>query len=294
MDEFTPLNLFGKGKPEEKEIHSDKNVIAESSIEETEAVFVSNENCAEETEVVSAGSENYEEEAEVISVSRENCGEEKEAVSVSNENCVEEEKEKEESAIDMDAQAKCLEKKEGELDFGKIQEILSHQKQILEQIDFLNKLFQARIRYTDHEEKVIDQMHKELQKYKEDMYAQLVRPILLDVIEVRDSILRMSGAYLTKPEGEQNIPNKVFADYALDLQDILEKNQVEVYRSKPRDSFEPLKQRIIKKVVIQDETMHGRVAESLSCGYSYKGQAISPEKIAIYFWEKGQKEKRGN
>ena len=64
--------------------------------------------------------------------------------------------------------------------------------------------------------------------------------------------------------------------------------------NKPGDLFEPLKQRLIKKILTQDETMHGRVAESLSCGYSYKGRAISSEKIAVFFLEKEQEEKRGN
>lgn len=143
-----------------------------------------------------------------------------------------------------------------------------------------------RIMHTDHEEKIVDYMHKELQKYKEDLYAQLVRPILLDVIEVRDSIMRIAEAYLSKPEGEQNIPNKTFSDYAFDLQDILEKNSVEIYRSKSGDTFTPIKQRIIKKVATSDVALHGKIAESLSCGYSYNGRTISPEKVNVYYFEK--------
>ena len=127
----------------------------------------------------------------------------------------------------------------------KLDKVLESQQQLLEQLEDLNALFNARIMHTEHEEKIVDQMHKELQKYKEDMYAQLVRPILLDVIEVRDSIMRMAAAYLAKPEGEQNIPNKTFSDYAFDLQDILEKNSVEIYRSKTGDDFTPIKQRVI-------------------------------------------------
>lgn len=168
----------------------------------------------------------------------------------------------------------------------KLKQVLETQQQLLERIDSLSNLFNKRILYTDHEEKIVDEMHKELQKYKEDMYAQLVRPILLDVIEVRDSIMRMAAVFLAKPEGEQCIPNKTFADYAFDLQDILEKNDVEIYRSKSGDDFTPIRQKVVKKVTASDETLHGRVAESLSCGYSYGGKVISPEKITIYYYEK--------
>ncbi len=111
----------------------------------------------------------------------------------------------------------------------------------------LEQLFNKKIMHADYEDKVIDQMHSELQKYKEDLYSQLVRPILLDIIEVRDSIIRIAATYQKKPESERDIPNKTFADYSYDLQDILEKNNVQIYESKQGDDFAPIKQRIIKK-----------------------------------------------
>lgn len=153
------------------------------------------------------------------------------------------------------------------------------------QLSDLEQLFSKRIMHADYEDKVIDQMHSELQKYKEDMYAQLVRPILLDIIEVRDSIMRIATTYQKKPEGEQDIPNKTFADYSYDLQDILEKNNVEIYRSKAGDDFIPIRQRIVKKELTHDESLHGKIAESLSSGYSYTGRIISAEKVSVYYYE---------
>lgn len=173
----------------------------------------------------------------------------------------------------------------------KFDEVLQTQQLLLERIESLDKLFNARIMHTDYEEKIVDNMHKELQKYKEDMYAQLVRPILLDVIEVRDSILRIAATYQAKAEGEQDIPNKTFAGYAFDLQDILEKNDVEIYKGQEGDDFTPIKQRVVKKVATSEEILHGKVAESLSCGYSYNGRVISAEKISIYYYEKPIEEK---
>lgn len=168
----------------------------------------------------------------------------------------------------------------------KFYEVLETQRQLLERMDSLNDLFQKKIMHTDNEEKIVDEMHRELQKYREDMYAQLIRPVLLDVIEVRDSIMRIAADFLAKPEGEQCIPNETFASYAFDLQDILEKNNVEIYRSKMGDDFTPIRQRAVKKIATSDETMHGKVAESHSCGYSYNGKIISAEKVMIYCYEK--------
>lgn len=169
---------------------------------------------------------------------------------------------------------------------AQLEQLTQVQQQLTERVEELGKLFSQRIMYANHEEKIVDQMHRELQKYKEDLYAQLLRPILLDIIEVRDSILRMAATYLAKPEGEQSIPNKTFADYSYDLQDILEKNNVEIYRGTTGDAFAPLRQRVIKKVATADESLHGKVAESLSGGYSYGGKILSPEKISVYVYEK--------
>ncbi len=164
--------------------------------------------------------------------------------------------------------------------------LITMYEELSKQIASMEILFNKRIMHTDYEDKIIDQMHEELQKYKEDLYSKLVCPILIDIIEVRDSIMRISATYLKNAEGEQRVPNKIFADYAFDLQDILEKNNVEIYHSNCGETFVPVKQRIVKKEATQDESLHGKIAESLSCGYSYGGYVISAEKVVIYYYEK--------
>ena len=256
MDEFTPLNLFGSEESENKE----------------ETVAATEETNDEVVEEVVTEAESGEKATETDKETNQD-------------EVVYSDPEPEEVSEGDDAPVE-----ETKVQPDKLDKVLESQQHLLERLEALDALFNARIMHTDHEEKIVDQMHKELQKYKEDMYAQLVRPILLDVIEVRDSIMRMAAAYLAKPEGEQNIPNKTFSDYAYDLQDILEKNSVEIYRSKSGDDFTPIKQRVIKKVATPDESLHGKVAESLSCGYSYNGRTISAEKITVYFYEKPVKE----
>ena len=48
-----------------------------------------------------------------------------------------------------------------------LQEVLEAQKQLLQKVEELQALFQSRILHTDHEEKIVDQMHHELQKHRE-------------------------------------------------------------------------------------------------------------------------------
>jgi molecular chaperone GrpE (heat shock protein) len=178
------------------------------------------------------------------------------------------------------------EENEPSVENSPIEVISDSLQELSDKVEQMNQLFMQKIAHTAHEEKIVDQMHAELQKYKQDMYAQLVRPILLDIIEIRDSILRMSASYASKPEEAQSIPLKTFRDYAFDVQDILEKNNITIYDSNEGDDFSPIKQKAIKKVTTPVEELHGKIAESLSSGYEYLGKTISPEKVVVYVYEK--------
>lgn len=167
----------------------------------------------------------------------------------------------------------------------KIDQLLEMNANMFKQMESLSILFDKRIMYTNHEEKVIDNMHKELEKYKKDMYSQLLRPVLLSIIDVRESIIRLSKDYLAKADGEQDIPNKTFADYAFDLQDILEENSIEIYSSDIGSDFVPLKQKVLKKIPTEDANLHGKISESMSDGYKYYDKVIFPEKVSVYIYE---------
>ena len=153
------------------------------------------------------------------------------------------------------------------------------------QVCNLQKLFEEKVLRSKHEEKIIDQMHRELQKYKGDMYSQLVRPILIDMIEIRDSILRVSSAHRVKPEEKRDIPLGTFEMYSYDVQETLEKNNIEIFSSEVNSDFVPVAQRVVKKKPTGDEKLHGKVAESIGDGYRYMGRTIVPERIAVYLYD---------
>lgn len=163
--------------------------------------------------------------------------------------------------------------------------IIDSIKELSKNIENIGFMLKEKIVSNTFEEKIMDNMHKELQRYKEDLYSQLVRPILLDVIEVRESIIRVSDIYIKKGE---LIPNKIFSDYSFDLQDILEKNNIELYSSIQGDEFNPSKHRAVKKCITNDESLHGKIEQSLSNGYLYNNKVISIEKVVVYIFEKSE------
>ena len=63
-----------------------------------------------------------------------------------------------------------------------MEEVSKSVEDLSAKMDEMKQLFLQKIAHTEHEEQVVNQMHAELQKYKQDMYSQLIRPILLDII----------------------------------------------------------------------------------------------------------------
>lgn len=166
-----------------------------------------------------------------------------------------------------------------------LEQLLEQNRAMAAQLASLEELFRKRIAYTDHEEKVGDRMHRELQRYKEDLYFKLIKPVLVDVLEMRDSILRTAAVYKTKAPEEQAIPLKLFSNYAYDLQEILEKNGIEIYGGEAGGDYIPLRQRVVKKLPTTDPELHGKVAQVLAEGYMNGDKVLSPEKVAVYIYE---------
>ena len=172
--------------------------------------------------------------------------------------------------------------------------ILSVVSELNSKMDEMNSLFVRKIQHTEHEEKIVDQMHAELQKYKDDLYSQLVRPILVDIIDIRESILHVADNYVSKPEEERNIPIDTFVGYTYDIEDILDKNNIVIYESSEGDEYVPIRHKIVKKVTTHVEELHGRISECYSSGYEYMGKTVMPEKVAVYVYQKEESKEESN
>lgn len=154
-------------------------------------------------------------------------------------------------------------------------------------IEEMNKLFKDRIAYCEYEQKIVDNMHAELQKYKQDMNFQIIKPILMDVIDMRNSMLMNAKLYRNKPENEQKIPLDTFLTFAEgDAENILLQNDIIIHDAQIGDVFNPAKERVAKKVKTDNPQLHSKIADTMGSGYERDGKVIYPQKVAVYFYEK--------
>lgn len=170
------------------------------------------------------------------------------------------------------------------------EDTLSLLQEIGQKLDGLENTFMEKLMRTAQEEKIIDSMHEELQKYRADLYASLLRPVLSELCGIRDNILRNKAFYEEKAEkdgeAELMVPFKLLVDYAYEIQDLLQNNDVFIYRTKAGAAFDPTKHRVTRKVETPEKELHGKIVESQSAGYLYCGKTLSPEKVAVYYYKK--------
>lgn len=178
----------------------------------------------------------------------------------------------------------CSVLEETELDRGYLDELNSKLDASRVLLETLSKQFAERLAYDEKQEKIIDRLHTELQKYRNDMYSTLIRPIFVDIIEVVDNIRKTSLSYAEKGEKEKEAA-LIITDYIMDLHAILGNNNVEIYKGTPGDTYMPIKQRIVSCEVTSESELNGKIAESIGFGYMFKGKVIWPEKVKIYKYQ---------
>lgn len=189
--------------------------------------------------------------------------------------------------IDPDEPSKIDEKT-----FELVENMLANQANAMAKLDDLTKLFERKISVSASQDKIIASMHKELEEYKNDLYFNMIKPILDDIINTRDSILRISRTNIDK--GLTEIPIKTLSDYSFDLEEILMKNGVEVFARSEGDEFSPQEGQLIEKVYTNDESLNHKIAKVLSDGYKYNDRILSRQRVNVYFYKEDLEESLEN
>ena len=73
-------------------------------------------------------------------------------------------------------------------DENKLEKILENIEDINGKVEILNNLFLKKIQSIEFEKKTTDKLYKELQEYKNDMYFQLIKPIVMSLVSIRESM----------------------------------------------------------------------------------------------------------
>lgn len=156
--------------------------------------------------------------------------------------------------------------------------ILALQEQLLQ--DFETKLRQDR-----YKENLLDQLHQELQGYRNQLVKKQMQPILLDLIHLLDDLQRTIARFETIPAEELEAESllRTLSMFPQDLLDILYRQGVDPYVCQ-ESAFDPHRQHPVRIVAADDEAER-RVAASLRPGYVWDGEVLRKEYVEIYAYQ---------
>lgn len=154
---------------------------------------------------------------------------------------------------------------------------------IQSQLNIIQQEFSQKIKFDAHKNKIIDNLHQELQEYKNDILKKFLKSIIMDIIQFTDSIRKLSNFYNTQTPSE-NDPEKLLnllKNIPSDLEDICSRQGIVSFKSDGTD-FDPTRQRVLKKIETHDKEKNKKVAETIHPGYEWDGIMIRPEMVAVY------------
>lgn len=156
------------------------------------------------------------------------------------------------------------------------------------QIQGLDTEFKSKIKYDQHKEKIIDNLHREVQEYKNDLIKQLIRPLVMDIIHVIDDIAKLVNNHKSKPSSELD-PLKLIKqmdDISSDLDNVLSRQGIESF-SCEQPEFNPRSQRIIKPEETADQSKVRTIAKKIHNGYEWDGKMLRQEMVNVFVYKPG-------
>ncbi len=146
------------------------------------------------------------------------------------------------------------------------------------QNELLLKKFDDKIAMDEHKAQLFDKMYNELQAYKNDLYAKLLKPFILSAITLLDDTNTFIGKL---GENEAPLAEKYLRTMPDDIIDLLESNGVILYED-DSEKFNPKTQRVMKKVPTDKPELDNAIAKRLRKGYNWNGVNMRPELVWIY------------
>ena len=143
----------------------------------------------------------------------------------------------------------------------------------------LHVLFVDKIANSESDDKTITRLHSELQQHKDGLYAEMLKPLIMDLIEIHGIVIYLVGKMGSEP---QDVRAKDLQECADQIEGVLEKHGVLSYKSEPGDAFVPARHRVINREETEDPGLHRKVSKSLSSGYESNGKILRPEKVTVF------------
>jgi len=158
--------------------------------------------------------------------------------------------------------------------------------EIKQQLDRLAKAFESKIKYDEHKNKIIDELHQTLQEYRQGLVQKYVQRIFIDVLKVVDDIRKFSTHYNNNRLNDE--ATEKFLNFlestASDLEDLFSWEGITPFVCEG-SLLDTARQRVTNKLPTDDPTKDKLIAERIRPGYEWNGKIIRPEIVSVFIYQ---------
>ncbi len=168
-------------------------------------------------------------------------------------------------------------------DDGRFSEIIDRFDDLRQQMGRMEKEFQSKLKYDAHKNKIIDELHSELQAYKDDIIKKHIKSFVLDLIQFSDNLRKLARHYENMDMGPAEAEKlfHILESLPSDIEDILLRQGVESFES-DGDIFNPARQRVLKRIPAARKEKNGHIAERMHPGFEWDDVLLRPELVSAY------------
>jgi molecular chaperone GrpE (heat shock protein) len=147
---------------------------------------------------------------------------------------------------------------------------------LLEHMRGLQAAFDAKIRYDEVRERLVESMSEELAAHRQGLFQMQLRPLLHDLIQMHDDLTKMSESPDSPPETVHALG--LFRDT---VEQALARYGVERY-TVDGDTVDRARQKVISVVDTPDPAVDRQLARRLRPGFTWNGKVLRPEWVSAY------------
>jgi molecular chaperone GrpE len=149
----------------------------------------------------------------------------------------------------------------------------------------LENHFTSSLKYDASKDLIINQLHKELQIYKDDLLAKIYEPLLKELICLYDDfekVLTIIKSNRSNLPEDKNI--ELLEGFKQNIIISLEKCDV-VYFNSDSPQFDPKTQRVVRVVITNDIAQNKQIADRIRTGFRRNEHIIRPEDVEVYKYQ---------
>lgn len=164
-----------------------------------------------------------------------------------------------------------------------LEQILTVLQTIPSSFENLQVGFDSKIKYDAVKERVIDNMHRELQTYRDGMHFKIMRPIFFELMQAHDDLTNVIN-HSQPIDGECETAKRLrknLVSFQDALESILENHGVSVF-NEPGDKFNAQRQRVLRVENTNDPKKDQVICDRVRKGFEYDDKILRHESVTLY------------